>query len=185
MRRVLVPFTLGVILLLSLAGSALAGKPTIVKESFDDQFADEFLSEVCGLGVTVTISGHVVSRVWTDADDNLIREVFTISVRGSVSAGGQTLHFVDTGLDKTTALDGGALMVVIHGSVQLLTAPGAGPVLGSAGRLALILTPVLDENGDPVLDEFGNPVFDVEVVHESGLFAEDFDALCAALASPA
>jgi hypothetical protein len=57
MRRVLVPVTLGVILLLSLAGSALAGKPTIVKESFDDQFADEFLSELCGLDVTVTISG--------------------------------------------------------------------------------------------------------------------------------
>jgi hypothetical protein len=76
-------------------------------------------------------------------------------------------------------------MVVIQGNVRLLTASGAGPVLGSAGRLALILTPVLDENGDPVLDEFGDPVFDVEVVAESGLLVEDFDALCAALAAPA
>lgn len=185
MRRISVSFTLGVILLLSLAVPALAAKPTIVKDSFDEPFTDPFLSQVCGFDVTGTVSGHTVSRLWTDADGNLVREVFTISVRGSLSAGGQTLHFVDTGLDKAIALDGGAVMVVIHGNVRLITAPGAGPVLGSAGRLAFVVTPVLDENGDPVLDEFGEPVFDFEVVAESGLVVENFDALCAALAPPA
>ena len=177
MRRVPVSFTLGVIVLLSLAVPALAAKPTIVRESVEDQFADPFLSEICGLDVMVSVSGHVVSHVWTDADDNFVREVFNISLRGSISAGGETLHFVDTGMDTSTALEDGAVEVRVHGNIRLVTAPGAGPVLGSAGRLAFVVTPVLDEEG--------NPIFDFEVLSETGVLAEDFEALCEALAPPA
>lgn len=185
MRRVFVFFTLGVILLLSLASPALAAKPTVERIPFEDQFADQFLSEVCGFDVMVSVSGHFVSHVWTDAEDNFVREVFSISLRGSVTAGGQTLHFVDTGMDTTTALEGGAILVEVHGNVRLLTAKGAGPVLGSAGRSAFVVTPVLDEDGNPVLDEDGFPVFDFELLAETGVQAEDLEALCAALAPPA
>lgn len=185
MRRASFSFTLGVMLLLSLAVPALAAQPTIVRESFEDQFADPFLSEICGLDVMVSVSGHVVSHVWTDADDNFVREVFNISVRGSISAGGETLHFVDTGMDKSTALEDDAVRVEVHGNIRLLTAKGAGLVLGAAGRSAFILTPLLDEEGNPVLDEFGNPVFDFELLADTGVRAEDFEALCDALAPSA
>ena len=185
MRRIPVSLTLGVILVLSLAVPALAAKPLIERVTFEDEFTDDFLSDFCGLDVTVSVSGQFVSHVWLDGDENLIREVFNIAVHGSISAGGAKLHFVDTGLDKTTALEGGAVRIEVHGSIQLITAPGAGPILGAAGRQVIVLTPVLDEEGNPVLDEEGFPIFDIELLADSGVRAEDLDALCAALAPPA
>ena len=185
MRRISVSFTLGVILLLSLAVPALAAKPLIERVTFEDEFPDDFLSEVCGLDVVVSVNGKFTSHLWLDADENLIREVFNIAVHGSLSAGGATLHFVDTGLDKTTALEGGALRIEVHGSIQLITAPGAGPILGAAGRQVLVVTPVVDEEGNPVLDEEGFPMVDIELLADTGVRAEDLDALCEALAAPA
>ena len=41
--------------------------------------------------------------------------------------------------------------------------------------------PVLDEEGNPVLDEDGNPVSTFEVLADSGIRAEDLDALCSVL----
>ena len=98
-----------------------------------------------------------------------------------MSAGGATLSFVDAGADMLVPLEGGGVRVAIHGNLQLLTAPGHGPILGAAGRFVFTDIPVLDEEGNPVLDEDGNPVSTFEVLADSGIRAEDLDALCSVL----
>jgi hypothetical protein len=170
-----------------LAAPTAAAQPTITTTVVDRSFLDPFLSRVCGFPVTVTLSGHNKTRVWTDAEGNPIREVFTVSVHATLNAGGASLRTVDAGMDKVTFLDGGAVMVHIHGNLRLLTLKGHGPVLGAAGQFGFIETPLFDEDGAPIVDEEGNQVFDFEVIADSGIRAEeDLEAVCAALApSPA
>ena len=168
-----------------LAAPAAAAQPTITTQVVDESFGDQFLSDVCGFPVTVTASGHTRTRVWSDAGEAPIREVFTVNVHVTISAGGASLHTVDAGMDTVTFLEGGAVQVAIHGNLQLLTVKGHGPVLGIAGIFTFVETPLFDENGDPILDEEGNQIFDFEVVADSGIRAEeDLEAVCTALAPP-
>jgi hypothetical protein len=184
MRRI--PLPLAMALAFSLvAFPVAAARPETISEQVDDQFLDEFITEACGFDVWITLMGHTKTRVWTDEAGNLIRELFTISVRGTMSAGGTALRLVDSGSDMFIPLEGGGERVAIRGSLALLAAPGHGPLFGGAGRFMFQATPVLDEEGNPVLDEEGNPVIDFEVLADSGIRAEDLDTLCAVLAPPA
>lgn len=184
MRRLMLAALVGVLTAL-LAVPVAAAPPEISTETVDETFHDEFLSEACGFPVTVTISGKTRIRTWLDAEGNPTREIFTINVKGSISAGGQTLRFVDAGMDKATFLDGGGIRVEIHGNLGLVIAKGSGPVLGAAGRIVFTDIPLLDEEGNPVLDEEGNPVFEFTLLADSGVRPFDVDAVCAVLAPPA
>ncbi len=184
MRRFVVAALVGVLTAL-LAVPVAAAPPEISTETVEVTFPDEFLSEACGFPVTLTLSGTTRTRTWLDAEGNPTRVVFTINVRGSLSAGGQTLRFVDAGMDKVTFLEGGGVRVEIHGNLGLVTAKGRGPVLGATGRFVFTDIPLFDEEGNPVLDEDGNPVSEFTVLSESGLRVFDVDAACAALAPPA
>ena len=186
MRRVTLSLVAALLAVAGLAGPVLAAKPSIERtEIAAPPVLDGFLTAVCDFDVWLTSTGHVILRTWTDAQDNLVREVFTINLHVTISAGGASLHAVDAGMDKVTFLDGGAEQVEIHGNLQLLTVKGHGPVLGAAGRFAFIVTPLFDENGDPILDEEGNQIVDFEVIGDSGIRAEeDLEAVCAALAPP-
>jgi hypothetical protein len=185
MRRRILYTVLASLLLLTFAGPASAAKPIIERSPIDEVFIDEFWSDVCGFEVTTTLTGHVATRVWLDEEGNFVREVFTISVRGSMTAGGNTLRFVDAGMDKVTQLSNGGVRVEIHGNVRLITIRGQGAVHGNAGRLVFTLTPVLDDEGNPILDEEGFPVFEFTELALSGFEASDTDAICQALTPPA
>lgn len=173
------------VLSLALAAPAAGAQPEITREVVDETFSDPFLAEVCGFPVTVSLSGHTIVRTWLDAGDNPVRDVFTIRVHGSFSAGGQTLRFTDAGMDTATYLDNGGVQIALHGNLGLTTAKGQGPILGQTGRIVFTDVPVLDENGNPVLDEDGFPIFEFTLLAEDGLFVEDFVAFCGAIAPPA
>ncbi len=186
MRRVILSLLAALLALSAFAGPVLGAKPTIERIELDGEpVLDEFLTEVCGFDVWLTQTGHITVRTWTDEEGNLVREAVSIGIRGTLTAGGAVLNFVDTGMDKVTALPGGGIQVEIHGNLGLLTLKGEGPVAGAAGRFVFQLTPVLDEQGNPVLDPDGNPVMNFEVLADSGLrVEEDLDAVCAALTPP-
>lgn len=180
MRRVLMPLAAAMAISF-VSFPVAAAKPEVIVEEVDEMFLDEFLSDGCGFDVSVTLAGHTKTRIWTDRNGELVRELFTINLHGTVSAGGATLSFVDAGADMLVPLEGGGVRVAIHGNLQLLTAPGHGPILGAAGRFVFTDIPVLDEEGNPVLDEDGFPVTIFEVLADSGIRAEDLDALCSVL----
>ena len=170
---------------MTVAGPASAAKPIIDRFAIDEVFVDEFWTDVCGFELTTTLKGHATSRVWLDDEGSFVREVFTISIRGSITAGGDTLRFVDAGMDKVTQLPNDGVQVEIHGNVRLITVPGQGATDGAAGRLVFTLTPLLDEERNPVLDEEGFPIFEFTELASSGFQASDVDAICEALTPPA
>ena len=181
MRRVLVPLAAAMAISV-VSFPVAAAKPEVIVEEVDEMFLDEFLSDVCGFDVWVTLAGHTKTRIWADRNGDLVRELFSISIHGTLSAGGATLSFVDAGSDMLVPLEGGGVQVAVRGNLQLVTAPGHGPILGAAGRFVFTDIPVLDDEGNPVLDEDGNPVSVFEVLADSGIRAEeDLDALCSVL----
>ena len=99
MRR-LVPAAVAGVLTALLAVPVAAAPPVISTKTIEVTFPDEFLSEECGFPVTLTLSGKTRTRTWLDADDNPTREIFTLNLHGTITAGGQTLRFVDAGMDK-------------------------------------------------------------------------------------
>ena len=185
MRRLVFATLVGALTAL-LAVPVAAARPEISTEIIDNQsFHDEFLSQACGFPVTGTVNGMIRVRTWLDAEGNPIREIFTVSIRGTLSAGGQTLRFVDAGMDTATFLEGGGVRVAIHGNLGLIVAKGHGPVLGAAGRFVFTDIPLFDDEGNPILDEDGNQIVEFTLLADSGLRVEDVDAVCAALAPPA
>ncbi len=181
MRRLLLVALLA-LLTVALAAPAAAARPEMFTESINETFPDEFLSEECGFPVSVTLSGTDRVRIWRDADGNPTRELVTINIHGTISAGAGTLSFVDAGMDKATFLPGGGVRVEIHGNLGMVVAKGKGPVLGAAGRIAFTDIPVLDEEGNPVLDEDGHPISEFTLLADSGIRPFDIEAVCAALA---
>lgn len=184
MRRLALAALVGVLAAL-LAVPVAAAPPEISMEIVDETFSDGFLSEACGFPVSVTLLGVTRTRTWLDAEGQPTREIFTISVKGSISAGGQTLRLVDAGMDKAIFLEGGGVHVEIHGNLGLVVAKGRGPVLGAAGRIAFTDIPLFDEEGNPILDNEGNPVFEFTLLADTGVRPFDIEAVCAALAPPA
>lgn len=165
-----------------LASPAAAAPPEITTNVVDESFTDEFLSDVCDFPVTVTLSGHTRTRTWQDTEGDPIREVFTINVHATLTAGGAVLRTIDAGMDTVTYLEGGGVQVAIHGNLRLLTLKGQGPVIGAAGRFVFTETPLVDEAGNPILDEDGNQVFEFQILADSGIRAEeDLAAVCGAL----
>ena len=159
-----------------------AAKPTTSVETIDESGIDAGATADCGFPVAYTLTGQSRTRSWVDAD-GIERVIFTVSVRVEYTANGRTVRGVDAGMDTGFFEPDGTATIAIHGSVGLVAVPGSGPVLGSAGRLVLLFTPVLDEDGNPVLDPDGNPVFDVEVLAESGVVGSgDTAAFCEYLA---
>jgi len=184
MRRLVLAALVGVLTAL-LAVPVAAARPEISTVTVDVTFPDGELSDACGFPVSVTLAGTNRVRTWLDAEGNPTREIFTINVKGSISAGGQALRFVDAGMDKAIFLEGGGVHVEIHGNLALVIAKGHGPVLGAAGRIAFTDIPLFDEEGNPILDDEGNPVFEFTLLADTGVRPFDLEAVCAVLAPPA
>ena len=170
MRRVLSCLALTIVGLLVLAAPAAAGAPISERESIDDHFVDDFLSEECGTTIHADVTGHAIFRVWLNEDDEPIRELnnFAISIRWS-SANGWILA-KDVGADRITYLEDGSVIQVVIGSVRSFSAAGLGRIYADVGRTVFLIT--FDGAGDP----------QVEMIHQAGQHDEDqLAAICEAL----
>ena len=94
-----------------LAGTAHAGKPTITRTAVDETFADEFLSEECGVPVETTVLGHQALRVYTDG--GRLIEGFTVNVTLTATSAFGTFRFKDVGADLTRVTQDGIVHQII------------------------------------------------------------------------
>jgi hypothetical protein len=118
MRR---PRTTGVLavlgaLLVVVLGATAAAAQAPVKEviQFEDTFADEFLSEECGVPVTTTVTGRVT--LFT-LDGVGLQELTTLNVSFVATAGDNQARFRDVGGDQVRVQPDGTVILSIIGQV--------------------------------------------------------------------
>ena len=91
---------------------ALAGKPIITRMTVDETFDDDFLSPACGVPVETRVTGHEITRSFTDGGGRLI-EVFTINELITASSPFGTFRFKDVGADVTRITKDGVVHQII------------------------------------------------------------------------
>ena len=96
------------------AGVAAGAPPTIERIDVDESFPDEFLTEECGVPVTVTALGHVILRTFSGGGTP---QVNTISIGLTATAGDRTFRFRDVGADVVQVERDGTLVLLITGQV--------------------------------------------------------------------
>jgi DNA invertase Pin-like site-specific DNA recombinase len=96
------------------AGVAVGAPPTIERINVDETFADEFLTEACGVPVTVSARGHVIFRTFSDGG---VVEVDTFAIRVTATAGDRTFRFNDVGADHLQTKPDGTVILSISGQV--------------------------------------------------------------------
>jgi hypothetical protein len=98
------------------AGVAAGAAPTIERITIDEMFADEFLTEECGVPVTVTAQGHIIMRIFS-GEGTGVAQVNTISIGLTATAGDRTFRFRDVGADVVQIKPDGTLVLLITGQV--------------------------------------------------------------------
>jgi hypothetical protein len=91
---------------------ALAGKPTITRMTVDETFDDEFLTAECAVPVETRVSGHQITRSFTDSSGRLI-EVFTINLTFTATSEFGSFKFKDVGADLTRVTKDGVVHQII------------------------------------------------------------------------
>jgi hypothetical protein len=160
MRRV----TLFVAFALALAFTAspvLAAKPTITE--VNETFQDEFLTEICGFPVTITITGLLVTRVREGG--NLAITFATTGANFRITLTGPTGNSIVqkiAGLDELT-FTATSITFKFSGLGTFLVIPGTGVVQISAGRFSstVIFDPVTGEIVDETFSFRGREVFNL------------------------
>ena len=99
-----------------LAPGAFAGKPTIERFAIDETFADDFLTEACGVPVTTRALGHVIVRTFPGGGTGPA-ELRTINLGLTATAGGNTIRFRDVGADLVRIEPDGTAILMIIGQV--------------------------------------------------------------------
>jgi hypothetical protein len=97
-------------------GVAAGAPPVIERIPVDDTFADPFLSEACGVQVTVRARGHIIVRTFA-GDRTGVAEVRTINVGLTATAGERVFRFRDVGADVTRIEPDGTAILSITGQV--------------------------------------------------------------------
>jgi hypothetical protein len=117
-KRWLIGSVVSVLLLAGLVGPgvALGAAPVIERIDIEEEFADEFLSEVCGVAVTTTVSGHVIVRTFP-GEGTGVAELSTISISLTATAGDRTFRFRDVGADLIRIEPDGTAVLSITGQV--------------------------------------------------------------------
>jgi hypothetical protein len=117
-RLRLVGLLTGVIALVGVItpGAAFGAQPTIERFDFDDTFADELLTEECGVPVTTNAQGFVIVRTFP-GEGTGVAEVFTIKVALTATAGDNTFRFIDVGADVIRIEPDGTAILSISGQV--------------------------------------------------------------------
>ena len=120
-RRVTVCAT-GLLLLAGLAGpgAGLGAAPQFERITINESFADEELSEACGVAVTSTVHGHVTLRTFPLGAG--LATVNTINVGFRATADGRTFRFRDVGADVARVQPDGSVVLLISGQVPFFFA---------------------------------------------------------------
>ena len=79
-------------------------------------FADDFLSEECGVDVTTTVRGAVTLRTFS-GDRTGPAQLNTLNIAITATAGGRTFRFRDVGADLTRIEPDGTAILLIVGQV--------------------------------------------------------------------
>lgn len=98
------------------AGIAAGAPPTIERINIDETFADEFLTEECGVPVTTTAQGHVIFRIFSREGTGVV-QVTTINIGLTATAGDRTFRFRDVGADVIKIKPDGTAVLSISGQV--------------------------------------------------------------------
>jgi hypothetical protein len=106
---------LGALLVVLGATGAAAQAPEKEVIQIDDTFADEFLSEECGVPVTTTVTGRVT--FFTFPDGTVLEELTTLNVSIVATAGDNQARFRDVGGDQVRVQPDGTVIVSIIGQV--------------------------------------------------------------------
>ena len=93
-------------------GATGGGKPVIERIAVDEVFADDFLTDACGVPVSTRALGHVIVRTFPGPTGTV--ELQTLNVALTASAGGNTYRFRDVGADQVQVKrDGSAILMII------------------------------------------------------------------------
>lgn len=121
-----------------LAGPAGAAKPTFELITVDETFADDFLTEACGVDVTTHVEGRILLREFTGSR---LLAVNTVNVAGTATAGDNSFRFRDVGADHTRVTRDGSIELMIIGQLPfdftgvLKVNPDTGEVLHEPNHL--------------------------------------------------
>ena len=127
-------------------GTALAAAPTFETIPIEDQFTDEFLTEICGVDVTTTATGQIKIRTFEDGTG--IQSVLSINVRLTARADGNVYKFQDVGADVVTVRPDGTVVELSTGQVPF---GFTGALMVNMATGEVILEPTHNTEGD--LDE--------------------------------
>jgi hypothetical protein len=107
---------LGALLVVVLGATAAAAQAP-VKEviQVDDEFADEFLTEACGVPVTTTARGRVT--IFTFPNGTVLQNMTTLNISLVATAGDNQARFRDVGIDQVRVQSDGTLILSIVGQV--------------------------------------------------------------------
>jgi hypothetical protein len=98
------------------APAALAAPPTFERIPINDVFADEFLTEECGVAVTTTAVGHITIRTFDRAGTGPV-ELATINITLTSRAGDNSYRVKNVGADLLRREPDGTLVLSIVGQV--------------------------------------------------------------------
>ena len=96
--------------------SALAAKPTLERVAVNDiGVADPFLTDACGVPVTIDIVGHVIIRTFDGSGGP--EQVLTLNLTLTAHAGDNVYRFRDVGADVVRVAADGTVILMIVGQV--------------------------------------------------------------------
>jgi hypothetical protein len=98
------------------APGAFAGKPTMERVDIDDTFADDFLTEECGVPVTAHVQGHIIFRTFEGGKTGPA-SLTTIAIGVTLTAGDNSYRFHDVGADLVRIEPDGTAILMIIGQV--------------------------------------------------------------------
>jgi hypothetical protein len=98
------------------APGAFAGKPTMERVDIDDTFADDFLTEECGVPVTAHVQGHITLRTFEGGGTGPA-DLTTVNFGVTVTAGDNSYRFRNVGADLVRIEPDGTAILMIIGQV--------------------------------------------------------------------
>jgi hypothetical protein len=122
-RRCLTGWVVSVLALVGVLspGVASGAPPTFETIVVDETFADEFLTEQCGVAVTSHIQGKIIIRTFS-GEGTGVAEVTSISVGVTATADGRVFRFRDVGADVVRIEPDGTAVLSIAGQVPFFFA---------------------------------------------------------------
>jgi hypothetical protein len=104
------------VLAVALAPTALAGKPTIERITIDDTFADDFLTEACGVPVTSRVQGQISVKTFSGGGTGPA-QIQNINIAVTSTAGDNVYRFRDVGADHVQIKPDGTEILMVIGQV--------------------------------------------------------------------